>query len=84
MTKQWIKEYILITFGIILVAIAVEYFFIPNNLAAGGVIGIAIVINSLMPKLAVSTITLVANLILFVVAFLLIGRNLVERHYMLA
>lgn len=75
MTNQSIKEYMLITFGIILVAIAVEYFFIPNNLAAGGVIGIAIVINSLMPKLDVSTITLVANLILFVVAFLLIGRT---------
>ena len=75
MTKQWVKEYLLITFGIILVAIAVEYFFVPNNLAAGGVIGLAIVINSLIPQFAVSTITLVANLILFVVAFLLIGRQ---------
>ena len=75
MTKHWVKEYLLITFGIILVAIAVEYFFVPNNLAAGGVVGLAIVMNSLIPQLAVSTITLVANLILFVVAFLLIGRQ---------
>ena len=75
MTKNWVKEYLLITFGIILVAIAVEYFFVPNNLAAGGVIGLAIVINSLIPQFAISTITLIANLILFVVAFLLIGRQ---------
>lgn len=75
MTNHWVKEYLLITFGIILVAIAVEYFFIPNNLAAGGVIGLAIVINSLIPQIAVSTITLVVNLILFVVAFLLIGKQ---------
>jgi len=75
MTKQWVKEYLLITFGILLVAIAVEYFFVPNNLAAGGVIGIAIVINSLIPDLSVSTITLVANLLSLVLAFLLIGRK---------
>lgn len=75
MNNRWVKEYLLITFGIMLVAIAVEYFFIPNNLAAGGVVGLAIVINSLIPELAVSTITLVANLILFVVAFLLIGKK---------
>jgi uncharacterized membrane-anchored protein YitT (DUF2179 family) len=75
MTKNWVKEYLLITFGIILVAIAVEYFFVPNNLAAGGVIGLAIVMNSLIPQFAISTITLIANLILFVVAFLLIGRQ---------
>ena len=37
MAKKKITEYFFITMGIILVAISVEYFFIPNNLAAGGV-----------------------------------------------
>lgn len=75
MVKKNIKDYALITFGIILVALSVEYFFAPNNLAAGGVTGLAIVINSLMPKLSVGTITLVVNLALFVVAFMFIGGN---------
>ena len=75
MDKKIIKEYLLITFGVILVAISVEYFFAPNNLAAGGVTGLAIVLNSIFPSLSIGTITLVVNLILFVVAFLVIGGN---------
>lgn len=75
MTKKLIKDYGLITFGIILVALSVEYFFSPNKLAAGGVTGVAIVINSVVPSLSVGLITLVVNLILFAAAFLLIGGN---------
>ena len=75
MSKEIIKEYLLITFGIILVAISVEYFFSPNNLAAGGVTGLAIVLNNLIPQLGIGTITLVVNILLFVVAFILIGGN---------
>lgn len=75
MNKKGLEEYALITFGIILVALSVEYFFAPNNLAAGGVTGLAIVINALLPNLSVGIITLVLNLVLFVVAFWLIGGN---------
>ncbi|MBE6049223.1 MAG: YitT family protein [Clostridium sp.] len=75
MNKKIFKEYGLITFGIFLAAIGVEYFFAPNNLAAGGVTGLAIVLNSLMPNLSVGGLTLVINIILFVVAFGVIGGN---------
>lgn len=75
MDSKNFKEYLLITFGIVLVALSVEYFFAPNNLAAGGVTGLAIVINSLIPSLSVGSITLVVNLALFIVAFWLIGGN---------
>lgn len=75
MTTKVVKEYGLITFGILLVALSVEYFFAPNNLAAGGVTGAAIVINALVPSLSVGSITLVLNVILFIVAFGLIGGN---------
>lgn len=73
--KNSLKEYSLITIGIILVAISVEYFFAPNNLAAGGVTGLAIVVNNYMPLLSVGAITLVVNLVLFAVAFVVIGGN---------
>ena len=64
MNKKGLEEYALITFGIILVALSVEYFFAPNNLAAGGVTGLAIVINALLPNLSVGIITLVLNIVL--------------------
>ena len=68
-------EYIIITLGIILVALSVEYFFAPNNIAAGGVTGAAIVINAIMPNLSIGIITLVLNIALFVVAFMFIDGN---------
>lgn len=68
-----IKEYLLITIGIIFVAIAVEYFFVPNNLAAGGMMGIAIVLNAIFPRLGVSEVTLFLNIVLLVVSFIILG-----------
>lgn len=75
MSSKIIKEYGLITFGIILVALSVEYFFAPNNLAAGGVTGLAIVVNNLIPSLSVGGLTLGINIVLFIVAFGAIGGN---------
>ncbi|KRQ87124.1 hypothetical protein ABG79_00922 [Caloramator mitchellensis] len=68
-----IKEYILITIGLIFVAAGIVYFLVPNDLAAGGVSGLAMVINYYVPSLSVGTFMLIANLVLFIVAFLLIG-----------
>lgn len=75
MNNKIMKEYGLITFGIILVALSVEYFFAPNNLAAGGVTGLAIVVNNLIPSLSVGGLTLGINIVLFIVAFGAIGGN---------
>ncbi|WP_294392863.1 YitT family protein [uncultured Clostridium sp.] len=75
MSTKDLKSYLIITFGIILVAISVEYFFAPNNLAAGGVTGAAIVINALFPILSVGVLTLIMNAALFVVAFMFIDGN---------
>lgn len=70
-----IKDYFLITVGFILVAIAVEYFYIPNNLAAGGVSGMAILVNHYFPAIEVGVFVLIMNFILFIVAFIFIGGN---------
>lgn len=75
MSTKDLKSYLIITFGIILVAISVEYFFAPNNLAAGGVTGAAIVINAIFPKLSVGILTFIMNAALFVVAFMFIDGN---------
>ena len=49
MRKDNLKDFLLITIGILLVAISVVYFFDPNNIAAGGITGLAIVINHYIP-----------------------------------
>ena len=69
-----IKEYALITFGTIIAAFSLEYFFFPNDIAAGGVSGIALVLNSLI-GLDISITVFVLNVILFGLAFWLIGSS---------
>ena len=68
-----VKDFISILFGIILVAISIEYFLAPNNIAGGGITGLAIIINAIIPKISISLITLIINGLLFVVAFMALG-----------
>lgn len=68
-----LREYFLITFGVFLVSLAAELFFAPNNIAAGGVIGISIIINHFFPLLEIGTLSLIMNGILFIIAFIVIG-----------
>ena len=71
---QKIKEYLLTTIGIALTAIALEYFFFPSDIAAGGVSGIGLVINKLI-GLDTSIVVLVLNIFLFILAFLVLGKS---------
>lgn len=71
---QKIKEYLLTTLGIALTAIALEYFFFPGDIAAGGVSGIGLVINKLV-GLDTSVVVLILNIFLFVLAFLVLGKS---------
>ena len=68
-----IKEYFLITIGFIIVALSIKFFLEPNKIAGGGVSGIAIIMNSVFPKLSVGLIMSVLNVILFIVAVVVIG-----------
>jgi uncharacterized membrane-anchored protein YitT (DUF2179 family) len=70
--KQTIKEYLLTAIGTFIVAFGVYYFLVPENLATGGVSGLAIVINNYLP-LSISVINLVLNIILLIIGFLFIG-----------
>ena len=69
------KEYFSITFGVFLVAIGAEFFLAPNKIAAGGVFGIAMILNKYFPMLPIGLIMLILNVILFVIAFIVIGNK---------
>ncbi|MTK12985.1 MAG: YitT family protein [Clostridiaceae bacterium] len=70
-----IKEYVLITIGILLVAISIKFFLAPNKIAAGGISGAAIIINYFIPSLPIGLLMLIMDAILFVVAFIAIGNQ---------
>jgi uncharacterized membrane-anchored protein YitT (DUF2179 family) len=68
-----LKEYVIITVGLALVAGGTYYFLMPDNLAAGGVTGIAMIINHYVPYMGVGQLMILLNIILFIVAFIFIG-----------
>lgn len=67
-----LKEYGIITVGVALVVIALEFFFFPNQIASGGVSGLALVINNMI-GIETGIVMIICNIILFILAFVLIG-----------
>lgn len=68
-----VKEYGLITVGFIIVALGIKLFLEPNNIAGGGVMGIAIIIHYIAPKVSVGFLMTGLNVLLFVVAIAFVG-----------
>lgn len=68
-----LKEYVLITIGMTMVAIGIYYFLVPSNLATGGVSGLAIIISNFLPEIPIGLLMLIFNIILFIIGFLIIG-----------
>ncbi|MPQ44920.1 YitT family protein [Clostridium tarantellae] len=79
MTKEkfieFMKDYAIITFGVILIAFGIEYFYAPNSLAAGGLSGLSLIIYHFIPQISMWAIQALGNLILFIVAFILVGSD---------
>ncbi|MGQ9856197.1 MAG: YitT family protein [Fervidobacterium sp.] len=66
------REYVLSSLGVFLTALGLVIFLIPNNIAAGGASGLAIVLNRFFP-ISVGIWMYIINATLFLTAFLIIG-----------
>ncbi len=78
--KQWLKEYFLITIGILLLVIGVYFFKFPNNFSIGGVTGAAIIISRLTgDAISSGTIVLIVNTILLIIGYIVLGKNFGNR-----
>lgn len=73
--KVTFRSFLLINFGLLITALGLYFFLIPANLAAGGVGGLGVIINRLLPQIPVGVIMFIFNIILFILAFLLVGRE---------
>ncbi len=72
MFKRILKEYIVITFGASLAAAAIFFFMLPSHVAVGSGSALAMVLSNFIP-LPVSVITLLINVFLLILGFILIG-----------
>ncbi|MDD7761527.1 MAG: YitT family protein [Firmicutes bacterium] len=69
-----IKSYIITFIGVLLVSAGMFFFLMPNDLAVGGANGIGIVLSQLT-GFEVGDIMIAVNILLFILAFILIGGN---------
>ena len=72
--KERIKEYLIITFGVFLVAVGVYFFKFPNNISTGGVTGLAVVLAQVLP-LSASNVVTIFNALFLVVGFIVLGKE---------
>jgi uncharacterized membrane-anchored protein YitT (DUF2179 family) len=72
LNKRNIKEFFIITVGTLIVSTAVFFFMLPSHVTVGSGSALAMVISNFIP-LPVSVITLILNVGLLILGFLLIG-----------
>ena len=68
-----LREWGMIHLGCFLVAAGITWFLVPNNIAAGGVSGLAMVLNRFFPGFPVGVLMIGMNLVLFIIGFIFIG-----------
>ena len=68
-----IRDYCMILLGALITGASYTYFFIPNNIAPGGITGIATVLNHLIGWPPVGTLSFILNIPLFLLALEWIG-----------
>ena len=70
--RETLKEFSIITAGTTIVAAAVFFFMLPSHVSVGSGAALAMVLSNFIP-LSVSTITLIMNVGLLIIGFILIG-----------
>ena len=70
--RKNIKEFLIITVGTLIVSTAVFFFMLPSHVSVGSGTALAMVLSNFIP-LPVSAITLILNIVLLILGFLLIG-----------
>ena len=71
-TKNIAKELLILTGAVAIIAAAVFFFLVPSQTAVSSISGLAIIISNFVP-LEISTITMILNVGLLIVGFLLCG-----------
>ena len=69
-----VKEFFLLTVGILIMVVGIYFFKFPNNFSFGGVTGIAIVVSEYLP-VSRGVITTIINVALLIIGFLLLGKG---------
>ena len=76
--KKWqgtVKEWLMITAGILIMTAGIYFFKFPNHFSTGGVTGISIVLGHYIPSMTPATFVTVINVLLLIIGFLVFGKS---------
>ncbi len=76
-----VRDYVMILLGGAIAGASYTYFFVPNNIAPGGITGVATVLNYLTGWLPVGTLSFVLNIPLFLLGYRSGGKIFVFRSF---
>ena len=70
-----LKKMFLIFIGSFIMSLGATYFYVPYNLAAGGVSGLSIILNQIFPFLPVGLLMNLGNILFFILGFIFLDRS---------
>ena len=73
--KRFLKEFIWMNIGTIMLSMGVYFFKFPNNFSMGGVSGLSILLGKVFPALSASTYNSIINVLFLILGFLLLDKS---------
>lgn len=73
--KKLVAEHIGILIGALFISIGLYFFWLPSQLAAGGVSGLSIAVKAILPFIPIGIIILLLNVIMFGIGFVVLGTS---------
>ncbi len=72
--KYKVRRYLELVFGILIVSVAYNLFFLPNNLVFGGVSGLAIIVKELIP-IPPFVFIFISSIVLLIISLIMLGKS---------
>ena len=73
-TKDLIKETVILTAAVAIIAAAVYFFLVPSHASVSSISGLGIVLSNFVP-LPLSAITMILNVVLLIIGFFTCGKE---------
>lgn len=73
--KKTALSYLGIIIGALFISIGLYFFWMPSDLAAGGISGLSIVIKALIPSIPIGIIIFSLDILMFLIGFLVLGKS---------
>ena len=74
--RKTLMAYVWITVASVIYAVGFNWFYVPNEIAFGGITGVGQIINHILPWAPIGTVVIILNIPLFLLGWKLLGGHL--------